>query len=572
MDGRQCLPDLQRYRKGAVVSEGKSKVSVQTVGDKVQVAKNTMTIAVFNALGMVGALGVDILLAARFGLSSEMDALFVALTVPQLVYVIVSNSCSAVLVPSFSRLRVERRADEVWKLFSALVSIALLLFTALAALGAAASQYIVVSTAPGLDGDSLALAIRLNRRLFWLLVPAGAVQTMGAVLNAHQRFAVPAALNLVRYGVVIAFAWAGAPSRGLGAVAAGYVAASVAQMVVLAFAVWRVGGRYRPALDLHDPELRNVGRLLGPSLLKGAVGQSGVVFERLLASFLPPGSISAVGYARRILRAVSSVLLSSVSTVLLPRFSVLAAGDRTPSLKRAVAFGVRLTSFLAVPVVILLVTLNVPIIHLAFQRGAFDAQATQITAGIMALYVLSVPPIAISQVIGDVLPAMGDTLTPLCIRIITLLTNVALDVALVQVLGPYGLALSLLLARGIGLGTEFVVVRRRLGAFGLGLKEHWVRLALASAPLAGVSLCARWLWEHQQPLSWSYQLLTLIVASSLGLLAYGGVMLKMGVRGLDEAVAVLRRRWADRGTARDGPSGTPSDEAPNPEYGAEGMT
>jgi len=534
-------------------------MSVQTVGDKVQVAKNTMTIAAFNVLGMVGALGVDILLAARFGLSSQMDALFVALTVPQLVYVIASNSCSAVLVPSFSRLLVERGADGVWKLFSTLVSIALLLFAALAALGAAASPYIVVSTAPGLDGDSLALAVRLNRQLFWLLVPAGAAQAMVAVLNARQRFAVPAALNLVRYGVVIVFAWVGAPSWGLGAVAAGYVAASVAQMVVLAFAVWRVGGRYRPALDLHDPELRKVGRLLGPSLLKGTVGQSGIVIERLLASFLPPGSISAVGYARRMSRAVSSALLSSVSTVLLPRFAALAAGDRILSLKRAVAFGVRLASFLTVPVVTLLVTLNVPVIQLAFQRGAFDAQATQITAGVMALYVLSVLPLAISQVIGGVFPAMGDTLTPLYIRLATLLTNVALNVALVRVLGPYGLALSLVMARCVGLGTEFVVVRRRLGAFGLGLKEHGVRLALASAPLIGVSLCARWLWEHQQPLLWPYQLLTLILASSLGLLAYGGVMLKMGARGLDEAVVMLKRRWEDRGGAKDDPPGTLSD-------------
>lgn len=519
------------------------------MGDKVQVAKNTMTITVFNVLGLVGALGVDILLAARFGLSSEMDALFVALTVPQLVYVIASNSCSAVLVPSFSRLLVERGAGEVWKLFSTLVSIALLLFAALAALGAAASPYIITSTAPGLDGDSLALAIRLNRLLFWLLVPAGAVQTMVAVLNAHQRFAMPAALNLVRYGVVLAFAWAGAPSWGLGAVAAGYVTASVAQMVVLALAVWRMGGRYRPALDVHDPELRNVGRLLGPSLLRCTVGQSGIVVERMLASFLPPGSISAVGYARRILHAVGDVLLGSVSTVLLPRFSALAAGDRIPSLKRAVAFGVRLASFLAVPVVTLLVTLNVPIIQLVFQRGAFDTQATQITAGIMALYVLSVPSLTISQVVGGVFPAMGDTLTPLYIRFVTLLTKVALDVALIQVLGPYGLALSLLLARCVGLGIEFVVVRRRLGALGLGLKEHSVRLALALGPLAAVSLCARWLWEHQQPFLWPHQLLVLILASSLGLLAYGGVMLKMGVRGLDEAVVMLRRRWEDRSRA-----------------------
>jgi len=118
--------------RGALVCDGMGNASVQTVGDKVQVAKNTMIIALFTVLGLVGALGVDALLVAQLGLSCETDALFVALTVLQLAFVIVSKACRAVLVPAFSRARVERGTESVWQLFGVLVSAALLIFAALA--------------------------------------------------------------------------------------------------------------------------------------------------------------------------------------------------------------------------------------------------------------------------------------------------------------------------------------------------------------------------------------------------------------------------------------------------------
>jgi putative peptidoglycan lipid II flippase len=300
--------------------------------------------------------------------------------------------------------------------------------------------------------------------------------------------------------------------------------------------------------------VRNVGRLLLPLLAQSALGQSSTVVERLLASYLPPGTISAVALARRILRAVTDVFLNTVSTALLPRFSALSASNDVPGLKRAMGFGVRLASFVTLPVVTLLVALNVPVVRLAFQRGAFDASATQTTAGIMALYVLSVPPLAIFQIMVNTFFAMRDTVTPICLRLFALAANLVLDVLLIAAMGPYGLALSLLLARCAGMTGAFLALRRRMGALKLRLGEYSLKMGLAVAVLAAVTLAVRWFWEGRGHAGLLQQLLAVASASLLGLLAYGAVTVRIGISEVDQALALIKKRLTGRRVAPAGQS------------------
>ena len=510
--------------------------------DSILVVKNTLTISVFNALGLVSGFALDVILAARFGLGEEMDALFIALTLPQLILAVLYVAFNAVLVPAFSRVLEERGRERVWQLFSMIATSALLIFAALALLAVLAAPLLVSLLAPGLDGSSMALAIRLSRIVLWLILPAGLVQTMSAMLNTHHRFAAPAALHFVQYSVVIVFVLLGVGRWGIVAAAVGHVVAAVVQTLTLAVAVRSIGGYYRFVLPTRDPETRKVGNLLWPSLLQGCLGQSSVLLERLLASFLPPGSISALAYARRILRAVSYILADSVSTALLPRFAALSAQADITGLKRTIGLGVKFASFLAAPVVALLVVLNVPVIRLAFERGAFDARATRLTAGLMALYVLSLPPVAVWQVTSNAFFAMRDTLTPLYLDMITLSANLILDLLLMSVIGPYGLALSLLIARCVGLSAALWALRRRVGALSLRLRDYVLKAGLAIGLLAVLAFGSRWLWDRQGPLSLLQQLLALVSASALGLSAYGVVLVFARIEEVDEMVGLIRRR------------------------------
>jgi putative peptidoglycan lipid II flippase len=509
------------------------------------VVKNTLTISVFNALGLVSGFGLDVILAARFGLGREMDALFVALTLPQLILAVLYVAFNAVLVPAFSRVLEETGKERVWQLFSMIATSALLIFAALALLGVAASHLFIPLVGPGLDKSTVTLAIGLSRIVFWLILPAGLIHTMSAMLNAHQRFAAPAALHFAQYLVVIIFALLGISRWGVAAVALGYVVAAFVQVLMLAVGIRRIGGGYRFGSHMLGQETRKIAGLLWPSLLQGSLGQSSVLFERLLASFLPVGSISALAYARRIHRALSYIFADSVATALLPRLSSLSAQADTLGLKRVLAFGVRVACLVVAPAVALLVVLDVPVIRLAFERGAFDASATRLTAGAMALYVLSVAPLAVWQLTSNVFFAMRDTLTPLRLRMVTLSINFILDLLLISIIGIYALPLSLLVAYCLGVAGALGVLSRQIGELGLRREGYFAKLGLALSSLAGLALGVRLLWETRAPLSTLQQLAALLLASGLGLLAYAGVTMIAGIEEVEGVVRLVRERLSN---------------------------
>ena len=68
-----------------------------------QIVKNSALISIFNVLGFVSALLIDMILAARFGLGQDLDAFFIAITIPKLVGSILLVVFNVVLVPIFSR-------------------------------------------------------------------------------------------------------------------------------------------------------------------------------------------------------------------------------------------------------------------------------------------------------------------------------------------------------------------------------------------------------------------------------------------------------------------------------------
>jgi peptidoglycan biosynthesis protein MviN/MurJ (putative lipid II flippase) len=132
-------------------------------------------------------------------------------------------------------------------------------------------------------------------------------------------------------------------------------------------------------------------------------------------------------------------------------------------------------------------------------------------------------------------------------------------VAFIAAMGPYGLALSLLLARGAGMIGAFLTLRRRVGALKLRLREYFLKMGLAIALLAGVALAVRWFSEIRGHAGLLRQLLVVCSASLLGLLVYAAVTVRIGIAEVDQAVALIKKRLAGRRVA---PAGQQSGRKP----------
>src|SRR5262249_7429385 len=135
------------------------------------------------------------------------------------------------------------------------------------------------------------LAVRLTRIMFpFLLLVSLAAQAMG-LLNASDRYGVPALastffnIGSVGFGLAIGYTVGRSFERGLiVSMAIGVVAGGALQLVWQLPALYRAGFAYRPRFDRSDPGLHEILRLMLPAVLGNAALQINVVVNTNLAS------------------------------------------------------------------------------------------------------------------------------------------------------------------------------------------------------------------------------------------------------------------------------------------------
>ncbi len=108
----------------------------------------------------------------------------------------------------------------------------------------------------------------------------------------------------------------------------------------------------------------------------------------ILASLLPGGSVTYLFYADRIMELPLGIFAIAIGTATLPSFSKHVAAGNMDELKSGISFSLRLMLFLTIPAMAALMALNLPIISVLFQRGAFDLTSAVYTGQALFCYAL----------------------------------------------------------------------------------------------------------------------------------------------------------------------------------------
>jgi putative peptidoglycan lipid II flippase len=422
-----------------------------------QAVWNSGIISVFNAVGFASALLVDVVVVAHFGLSRDTDAFFVASSLPQLVASILLVAYNSVLVPIFTKISSDGERQELWSLSSNLANLSLLGFSLLGGLGILGSSVLIRVQGAGLATGTRELAISLSKVLFLMIVPLGAVEVFKAALNSLRDFAFPAATTLVKNSGTLLVLLFFRKSLGIHALALGYTVASWLQFLLLWTALRIKGFRHQFVLDWTEPRTVEAFRQMRFPFSGAILGQSNILVERFLAGFLPAGAVSALGYARRVLRAITSIFIGSIPTAFLPRLSAQSTEGNLDEFRESLSLALRLGISISFPVTAAVFGLSIFGTQLVFGRGAFELSSARAVAGLLNLYIVSLPTLVFDGVFRAAFYAFEDTKTPFVIRAISLVANVVFDLVLFLLLGAQGLALALTVARIVG---TYLIARR----------------------------------------------------------------------------------------------------------------
>jgi putative peptidoglycan lipid II flippase len=177
--------------------------------------------------------------------------------------------------------------------------------------------------------------------------------------------------------------------------------------------------------------------------------------------------------------------------------------------------------YVTIPSMVALMALNLPIISVLFQRGAFDVKATIPTAQALFCYALGLWAFSVLRVIVATFYSLQDAKWPMRAAIITLIVNVAASVALMFPLKHNGLALANSLAAMVNVIILIIVLKKKIGVF----LDHFfymstIKIILASLLMWGSILLVDFFMPWNTYANFKTRLIYLIVTIAVGATTY----------------------------------------------------
>ena len=448
------------------------------------------------------AVARETVIAYLFGAGNAMDAFTVAFRVPNLFRELFADGAiGAALVPTFTRRLAAPGRDEAWRLGNFTLNALAAVTLACVAAGWFLAPQLARWLAPryALVPGKLELTTLLTRVTLPFLTMIALAGVVTGMLNALGRFFIPALSSAVFNVAVVLSAFTLVPLMprigwpGIVGVAIGTVIGGAGQILLQWPFLRREGWRYAPILDTRDEGLREVMQLMAPGTLGLAAVQVNVFVNTVLATGEGTGAVSWLNYALRLMWVPIGLFGVSIGTAALPAIARHAAASDLASLRRTVTDALRLMLMLNVPATVGLIVLARPIVSLLLERGNFGPGDTAATAAALVCCAPGLLGYAVVKVAAPTFYALRDSRTPAIVSATSIGVNVALNLALVRVMGVNGLALGTAVAATLNGALLVWLLRGRIGGLD-GRKSAGVlaRITIASL-LMGL---AAWAVQH----------------------------------------------------------------------------
>jgi putative peptidoglycan lipid II flippase len=265
------------------------------------------------------------------------------------------------------------------------------------------------------------------------------------------------------------------------------------------------------------------------------------MINRMLASGLPEGSISALNYASRLYSLPTGIVVTAVITAIYPTMSQASATKNKQQFVSALDTSLRTVSFLVLPMMVGLLVLATPIVQVVYQRGAFGYSETVATATALFFYSLGLLSVGWNQAINRGFYSMKDTLTPLLVSLGSVTANIAFNLLLVRPMGHGGLALATSIANTVAAVIALFLLRKKSGPIGLrSVASSLIKCFIASA-IMGVA--AYFGWQFAAPVATGQLTRTIVLFAVIGVSAavYFGACIVLRVEEMEFARKMVGR-------------------------------
>ncbi len=422
----------------------------------------------------------EVLIAAQYGAAHDTDAYLFANTVPSIILAFVSAIFLTGFIPLFIKQRVQQSPEEASRMYSNTINWFIVIIGIVIGV-----CYVFSGVLSGIFADNPE-SHRQIEQLTWVLLPGmlffGLSYAQSTALNSVNHFTTPALLTVINNIVVIAFMVLFHEAWGIYSVAWGFVTGNVLQVIVQLPVLRAKGIRYSLYIGVKDDYLRKLLALSLPIITLVLIEQSMTFATRYFAAYLDTGSASAINYANRILMLPVTLFGTALVSATYPSAVQMLAENRQKEYNAIVTTGIKSLLLLLAPVFFTCLFFSTPIVRALFERGAFDEQATRMTASVFLVLSAGIVIMPVRDFFNKLFFSRGHLRTPIYYSLGYTAGFIAGCLALVPRIGYVGIAVATIASLLLSFGYLVFAYKRQNREHAIGIPlSFMVKIASAAA-------------------------------------------------------------------------------------------
>ena len=504
--------------------------------------RSSFVVSAMTMLSRVLGLVRDIIFARYIGAGGNADAFFVAFKIPNFLRRLFAEGAFAqAFVPVLSEYREKGSVEAVRHLIDRIAGCLGVSLVGLSVLVVLASPVVTALFGMGFllnAPEKFNLTSDLLRITFPYLFLISMTGLAGSILNSYDRFAVPAVTPVFLNVVLILAAVVVSPmlKEPVFALAWGVLIAGVVQFLFQIPFLLRLGLLPHPKVDWGDDSVKKVLKLMAPAMFGVSVSQINLLFDTVLASFLPTGSVSWLYFSDRLTELPLGVFGVGIATVILPNLSRQYARG-AEKFSETLDWAVKMILLIAFPSALALIVIAEPILFTLFQYDQTQVRDIQMSGWSLRAYAVGLTAFMLIKVLASGFFSRQDTKTPVKVGVIAMVANMGLNIIFVVplhfiwALGHAGLALATAFSAFINAGMLFYYLRRdKVYTPGAGWAAFMLKVFMANLMM----VFALWGLANHLPsfeaLHWYQRLVNLSIMIACGGGAYLIGLLLFGLR------------------------------------------
>lgn len=476
----------------------------------------------------------EMVLSYYYGIDAVADVYLLSMSIPNIVYGFVASAFITTFIPMYSRVRAEKGNKQSEKYLNNVLTIVFIVSSIFLILGLIFTEELVRVFAKGFKGEIFDLAVVFTKVTIFGILFNGINSIFNGYLQYHNRFLINPLGGILMNVIVIAMIFISAQTHPV-LLSFSVVLGALIQTILYYYVMRKMGYEYEWTMDLSDPYLKDMLALAVPIMLGASVNQVNNIVDRTMASAVQDGAIATLNYASKLSDSVYILFVSTISTVMYPTLTRQAAAKEYSALQDTVVKILNSVILIVIPATFGMMALSEPIIRFFYGRGQFDQEAIKLTSQVLYFYSIGITAYGLRLILTRTFYSLHDSKVPVIAGVISVISNIIMNMIFSKYLGTAGLALATSLSAFIAVFVLHIALHRKLSDLNT---SQFIKTSIKTV---GVSLVMSMIVKMTYTflLSKMSYFLSMVISVSIGILFFMIVMSFMRIEEYDEIKKII---------------------------------